>query len=173
MNSMHVTKFALLLAAIVSLSLARGACAAEGPADAKDKVAVDAKSADAQPAADADKPVNAEKQPTKATAKDTTSVDKSKSTQGKGPQKGQRSLIAPPGLMSQAPTVAPYTAPGLGKLNLNRATIEQIQRLPGVGVVWALRILAGRPYQSIGDLGRTGVPFTTVDALSREVELGP
>ena len=60
----------------------------------------------------------------------------------------------------------------MGKLNLNRATIEQIQQLPGVGLVWAPRILAGKPYQSFGDLARAGIPFETIDALSRSVELG-
>src|SRR5262249_49180711 len=87
-------------------------------------------------------------------------------------KQGKKSLFAPAGLMSRVPPLANSTAPGLGKLDLNRATIEQIQRLPGVGLIWAPRILAGRPYRTFGDIGRTGVPYNTVDALSREVELG-
>lgn len=90
-------------------------------------------------------------------------------------KKEKQSLVQPPGLLSQSPTVVPNTRPGLGKLNLNASstTIEQIQRLPGVGVVWAPRILAGRPYRTFGEMARDGIPFTTIDALSREVELGP
>ena len=90
-------------------------------------------------------------------------------------KKEKQSLVQPPGLLSQSPTVAPYTRQGLGKINQNASstTIEQIQRLPGVGVVWAPRILAGRPYRTFGEMARDGVPFTTIDALSREVELGP
>jgi DNA uptake protein ComE-like DNA-binding protein len=60
----------------------------------------------------------------------------------------------------------------MGKIDLNRASLEQLQRLPGVGWTWAPRILAGRPYTTFGDLARDGIPFTTIDALSREVELG-
>jgi hypothetical protein len=104
------------------------------------------------------KPVAKEEQPP---------VDKAK--------KEKQSLVQPPGLLSRAPAIAPFTRPGLGKLNLNASstTIEQIQRLPGVGVTWAPRILAGRPYRTFGEMARDGIPFTTIDALSREVELGP
>ncbi len=87
----------------------------------------------------------------------------------------KKSLIVPPGLLSTAPSVVPFSPPGLGKLNLNdrTVTIEQIRRLPGVGEVWAPKILAGRPYRTFGDMARDGIPFTTIDALSRSVELGP
>ncbi len=87
----------------------------------------------------------------------------------------KQSLVVPPGLLSTAPSVVPYSPPGLGKLNLNdrTVTIEQIRRLPGVGVVWAPKILAGRPYRTFGDMARDGIPFSTIDALSRSVELGP
>ncbi|MEX2114242.1 MAG: hypothetical protein WD845_13705 [Pirellulales bacterium] len=90
-------------------------------------------------------------------------------------EKSRKSLIAPPGLLSQAPSIVPYSPPGLGKLNLNSpsTTIEQIRRLPGVGETWAPRILAGRPYRTFGDMARDGIPYTTIDALSRAVDLGP
>ena len=88
-------------------------------------------------------------------------------------QKAKKSLIAPPSLLLQAPSVQTYASPGLGKLDLNRASLEQLQRLPGVGLTWAPRILAGRPYRTMGDLARDGIPFTTIDAVSQEVELGP
>jgi len=89
--------------------------------------------------------------------------------------KSKKSLVVPPGLLSKSPSVVPFSPPGLGKLNLNAptTTIEQIQSLPGVGVVWAPRILAGRPYRTFGDMARDGIPYTTIEALSRSVELGP
>jgi DNA uptake protein ComE-like DNA-binding protein len=92
----------------------------------------------------------------------------------RGDAKGKRRpLISPPGLLSQASLLPTSTAPGLGRLDLNRASLDQLQRLPGVGLDWAPRILAGRPYRTFGDLARDGIPYTTIDDLSRQVELGP
>lgn len=91
----------------------------------------------------------------------------------KGRSNAKKPLIAPPSLLLQPAGVIPFTAPGLGKVDLNRASLEQIQRLPGVGLEWAPRILAGRPYRTLGDLSRTGVPLTTIDAISQKVEFGP
>jgi len=104
--------------------------------------------------------------PKKGTAKPKTA--KGRAAKGKA-----KPLIAPPGLLSRPPAVLPSTRPGMAKLNLNRAKIEDLQRLRGVGVVWAPRILAGKPYRTWGDLSRTGIPFTVILALSRETELGP
>jgi DNA uptake protein ComE-like DNA-binding protein len=108
--------------------------------------------------------------PAKGDAKDAAKRDPRAST---AKSKAKKSLIAPPGLLLQAPSLRASTAPGLGKLDLNRATLEQLQSLSGVGLTWAPRILAGRPYRSLGDLARDGIPFTTIDALSQQVELGP
>jgi competence protein ComEA len=63
----------------------------------------------------------------------------------------------PPG--AAAPGIAGGTAPG-GKVDLNRATLEQLDTLPGVGPVTAQRILDWRTQH-----GR----FSSVDQL-REVE---
>jgi DNA uptake protein ComE-like DNA-binding protein len=43
-------------------------------------------------------------------------------------------------------------------VDLNTATSQQLQAIPGIGVVLAARIIAGRPYQSVDDLLRvTGI----------------
>jgi DNA uptake protein ComE-like DNA-binding protein len=124
-------------------------------------------SAEKQPASSATQP-RPNTSP-KGAAKGTAKQD----ARAKANAKAKKSLIAPPSLLLQAPNLATFTAPGLGKLNLNRATLDQLQNLPGVGVTWAPRILAGRPYSSLGDLARDGIPLTTIDALSQQVELGP
>jgi DNA uptake protein ComE-like DNA-binding protein len=160
---------ALVTAGLLSLAVVR----AEEPI-ATPKPASDSKPAVAKPAADV-KPAIADKTPAaKEPSKDAKADAKAGDAKGKqaAGKPARKSLIAPPGLLSQPAPLQTWSAPGLGKLNLNTATIEQIQRLPGVGLVWAPRILAGRPYSSFGDLARAGVPFDTIDALSRSVELG-
>ena len=113
--------------------------------------------------------------PKKDTGKDApkTEPEKAPAKPGTTPTtRNRKPLIVPPGLLSRPPALIPETPPGLGKLNLNRCKIEDIQRLPGVGVVWAPRILAGRPYRTWGDVSRTGVPYSVIVALSKNTELG-
>ena len=77
-------------------------------------------------------------------------------------------------------TLEPISAPGLpelpttssvkplfsGPLNLNSATREQVEALPGVGPVLAGRILAARPYRTLADLDAVkGVGETTLKRL--------
>jgi competence protein ComEA len=40
------------------------------------------------------------------------------------------------------------------RINVNTATEAELEALPGVGPVIARRIIAGRPYRSVDDLGR-------------------
>ncbi|MEU6077742.1 helix-hairpin-helix domain-containing protein [Micromonospora sp. NPDC047074] len=69
-------------------------------------------------------------------------------------------VAAPPGAAPSPGTAAggaPGTAPGAGgRLNLNTATLAQLDALPGVGPVLAQRILAHRDqhggFRSVGDL---------------------
>jgi len=51
-----------------------------------------------------------------------------------------------------------------GKLNLNRASTEELQKLPGVGPVLAARIVAFREEHG---------PFRTVDDLLQVSGIGP
>ncbi len=51
-------------------------------------------------------------------------------------------------------TPAPPTAARSGLLDINRATSEELQRLPGIGPVLAGRIIAARPFASADDLAR-------------------
>jgi DNA uptake protein ComE-like DNA-binding protein len=176
--------FASFLSALVCVGIANLALATE-PAKPKTESKVQPKTPEAtaeqvaaptaeKPAENADQPkIKPMPQPKRPEALEETKPLSDKPKPAKNDKK--KSLFVPPGLLSTAPSVVPYSPPGLGKLNLNdrTVTIEQIQRLPGVGVVWAPKILAGRPYRTFGDMARDGIPFTTIDALSRSVELGP
>jgi competence ComEA-like helix-hairpin-helix protein len=48
-----------------------------------------------------------------------------------------------------------YTMPKpAGRINVNTATAAELEALPGIGPVIAQRIVEGRPYRSVDDLGR-------------------
>ena len=58
--------------------------------------------------------------------------------------------------------------------NINTATSEQLQKIPGIGAVLAARIIAGRPYSSVQELrnvhgiGRKKLEIITVYATIGE-----
>src|SRR5215470_7001483 len=52
------------------------------------------------------------------------------------------------------------------KVDLNSATQQELEALPGVGEATAKKIIAGRPYESVADLSKAGVPQSTIDKIS-------
>jgi competence protein ComEA len=50
-------------------------------------------------------------------------------------------------------------------VDLNAATEAQLQELPGIGTASAKKIIAGRPYKSVDDLAKSGIPAATVDRI--------
>ncbi len=54
-------------------------------------------------------------------------------------------------------------------VDLNRASEKQLTSLPGVGPATARKIIAGRPYGSVEELARAGVPAKTIRAIAPRV----
>jgi DNA uptake protein ComE-like DNA-binding protein len=58
------------------------------------------------------------------------------------------------------------------KVDLNSASEQQLESLPGVGPATAKKIIAGRPYSSVNDLSSAGVSAATIKKITPLVALG-
>lgn len=59
-----------------------------------------------------------------------------------------------------------------GPVDLNRASIEKLETLPGIGPETAKAIVKGRPYQTIEDLGRVkGIGPATIEKVRERVKV--
>jgi competence protein ComEA len=57
-------------------------------------------------------------------------------------------------------------------VDLNTASEKELESLKGVGPATAKKIIAGRPYSSVGDLSKAGVPEKTIEGLKPFVTVG-
>jgi competence protein ComEA len=80
------------------------------------------------------------------------------------PAEGAEAGFAAPGAAAPAPAAGPQPAADPAPLDLNRATAQELDRLPGIGPVLAARILERR--------ARAG-PFRSVDELRSVRGVGP
>jgi hypothetical protein len=69
------------------------------------------------------------------------------------------------------PTV-PSAPGGTPKLDLNTASLDQLQKLPGINEATAKKIIAGRPYQSLAGLEKAGLSKPAIDKLGPMVTVG-
>jgi hypothetical protein len=60
-----------------------------------------------------------------------------------------------------------------GPVDLNSASLTDLETLPGVGPATAKKIVAGRPYSAIADLSKAGVPASTIKKITPLVTIGP
>ena len=79
------------------------------------------------------------------------------------------------GLMAAMPIAvqAAQSPVPAAKVDINSASQADLEKLPGVGEATAKKIIAGRPYQAVGDLSKAGVSKTTVEKITPLVTAGP
>ena len=58
------------------------------------------------------------------------------------------------------------------KVDINNATQKELEDLPGVGAATAKKITAGRPYTSVDDLAKAGLPKSTIAKIAPLVMVG-
>ena len=80
-------------------------------------------------------------------------------------------------LLAVAPVLVAQTGPagqpGAVKIDLNTASQAVLESLPGVDPATAKQIIAGRPYTSVADLSKAGVPASTIERITPLVKVGP
>src|SRR5262245_15197661 len=57
-------------------------------------------------------------------------------------------------------------------VDINSASLAELEKLPGIGEARAKKIIANRPYQSVADLSKSGLPKSTIDKITPLVTAG-
>jgi competence protein ComEA len=73
-------------------------------------------------------------------------------------------MIIAMALVLSGPT-ADVKAQQKGLVDLNTASEKELEGLKGVGPAYAKKIIAGRPYKSVDELSKTGIPVKTIEGL--------
>jgi DNA uptake protein ComE-like DNA-binding protein len=57
-------------------------------------------------------------------------------------------------------------------VDINKATEAQLQEVPGIGESYSKKIVANRPYKSVDDLSKAGVPANVIEKVKSRVTVG-
>lgn len=57
-------------------------------------------------------------------------------------------------------------------IDLNSASEKELESIKGIGPALAKKIVAGRPYRSVDDLSKAGIPAKTIEAIKPLVKAG-
>jgi len=82
------------------------------------------------------------------------------------------SLAVPAFAGQAAPAKTAQAQAPASPVNLNTASQADLEALPGVGPATAKKIIAGRPYASVADLAKAGVPKNTIAKITPLVTVG-
>ncbi|HEY2761057.1 MAG TPA: helix-hairpin-helix domain-containing protein, partial [Pirellulales bacterium] len=69
-----------------------------------------------------------------------------------------------------AKPVIPDATPAL--LDINKATAEELQEVPGIGEAYSKKIVDNRPYKSLDDLSKAGIPAAVVEKVKSHLTVG-
>jgi|SRR5579875_1488628 len=79
-------------------------------------------------------------------------------------------LLAAQAGSSTKPAAAAAASPKSGLVDINSATADQLDALPGIGPVMAQKIIAGRPYRAKTDLvTRKIIPQSAYDKIKTQI----